>query len=191
MTHSEQLQVARRIKSAWTMGGVANTVTDYLPFVGAAKDIGRGVGSLAQGKWGQGLGQLGMGVGFGALDFATAGLASSAIRGVGKLGLRGAMSAGAHAAGQAGVKGIAQGVGTAAMKSAPWSAGYGALSLAANSFPQAFQPEQIAQPPQVQQPPRWFQQAPQPQMANGMIQSPGGQWSLDPSQFPTAPWNNQ
>ena len=120
------------IKSAWTWGGVADTVTDYLPFVGAAKDIGRGVGSMANGHWGRGLGEMAMGAGFGALDFATAGLGGTALRAVGKLGMRGALEAGAHAAGEAGLKGIAAGGGRAFARAAPSDFAGGVVAEGAN-----------------------------------------------------------
>lgn len=90
-------------KSAWTMGGVANTVTDYLPFVGAAKDIGRGVRDLSQGNVWSGLGQMAMGAGMGVLDATTMGVGSALARG--------------------GIKGLTRGVAiTAAKRALPYTA---------------------------------------------------------------------
>jgi hypothetical protein len=103
MNHVQHLRAARMCKSAWTMGGVANTVTDYLPFVGAAKDIGRGVRDLSQGNVWSGLGQMAMGAGMGVLDATTMGVGSALARG--------------------GIKGLTRGVAmTAAKRALPYTA---------------------------------------------------------------------
>lgn len=189
MTHAEQYRASLLTKSAWTAGGVANTVTDYLPFVGAAKDLGRGVSSLAQGKWGQGLGQLGMGLGFGALDLATGGLGGTIARGVGKLGIRGALAAGTHAAGAAGAKGIAQGAGRVFAKAAPVSVGLGVGGTALGSALEA----PAAQPPQynamggVGNQPPWLGQ-PAPIQQSNLPWFQAMEQSYDPQQQNPAPW---
>ncbi len=123
MNAAERLKAANLLKSAWTAGGVANTVTDYMPFIGGAKDVGRGIGGMmgggmdilrgnfrqGLGKYGAGLGQMTMGTGMLALDTFTGGLGGAA----GKLALKG------------GGKALAQAGGKAFVRAAPWTAGAG------------------------------------------------------------------
>jgi hypothetical protein len=125
MKRTELLRAAR-IKSAWSAGQAADTVTDYLPFIGAGKDMWRGaqgisngVGQIFRGNIRQGLGAAAKGFGqqmmgnaFMAADVFTGGLAGSA----GKLALKG------------GVKGLAHVGGKAFAKALPYTAGAEALN---------------------------------------------------------------
>jgi TP901 family phage tail tape measure protein len=80
------------------LGGIARTVADFIPFLGSGLDIYEGIGDITKGKGAlKGLGKIGMGLGFGALDLFTLGGASllkgaaktggkAALKGLGKTG---------------------------------------------------------------------------------------------------------
>lgn len=108
MKRSQLVAAALLTKQANGFMSGLNTVTDYLPFIGAAKDLGRSVGSFSRGDWKTGLGQAASGIGFGALDFATGGLGSAVAKG--------------------GIKALGRGALTQGFKRAlPWSLGAGVV----------------------------------------------------------------
>lgn len=75
------------------IGGIARTLADFIPFVGSGLDVGEGLVDALTGKGTlKGLGKIGMGLGFGALDLLTFGgasLAKGAAKTGGKLALKG------------------------------------------------------------------------------------------------------
>jgi hypothetical protein len=101
MNTREQL-AAVLIKRA-DVWGTADTIADFVPFVGGVKDMGKGVYDMSQGNYGKGLGNLAWGAGSTALDFAFG--SGSLLRGGAKFGLKGlgkltAMNAGLNLGGR-------------------------------------------------------------------------------------------
>lgn len=95
------------------IGGLARTAADFIPFVGSGLDIGEGLTDLLTGRGTlKGLGKIGMGLGFGALDLLTFGgasLAKGAVKTGGKLALKAAGGSGLRR----GVSSVAKSAGNA------------------------------------------------------------------------------
>lgn len=127
------------IKRAWNKWDAMDTATDFVPFVGSTKDMGKGVWDLVHGNWKSGLGNLAGGVVGLGLDVATggaAGLLKGGIKAVGKAGIRG----GAKALGETAAKNwAAQGLkGTmqAGVGNLPKALAYGAPAAAGGLYVQ-------------------------------------------------------
>lgn len=156
MTHEERLQAVLLYKQA---GGwqTADTVSSFIPFVGGAKDVGKGIYNFSQGQWGKGIGNTLWGLGSLALDTFTGGLGSAVAKG--------------------GLKVLGKAMPMAFAKALPWTAGAGGMAWGMDKM----------LPQQPQQPEAAPQAAPQaaqaPQMPPGfgqflMGQQTAPQWGI-------------